>query len=150
MDILETTTDLSMVEIVTLLGTDYLNEQPAQTMPKARCAPVAFANGSPVLVLDNEQRDGDVYRLIESITPADGINYYAVITGGWAAPNQNDEYQDLPPSLHPERRRVELVCLVSRDGEVASALQMEGNDGLTIDEGNAQGSLADAVAGIFA
>jgi len=150
MNTLETTTDLSMVEIVTLLGTDYLNKQPAQTMPKARCAPVAFANGSPILVLDKEQRNGDVYRLIESITPDDSVNYYAVITGGWAAPTDNDEYQDLPPSLHPERRRVELVCLVSRDGEVASALQMEGNDELTIDEGNAQGSLADAVAGIFA
>lgn len=150
MNTLETTTDLSMVEIVTLLGADYLNKEPVESMPKARCAPVAFSNGSPILVLDAEQRNSDVYALIDEITPDRSVNFYAVITGGWASPvSDNDPYDHLPPSLHPDRRRVELLCLASRDGQVASALQMSGNDELTIDEGQAQGSLADAVAGIF-
>lgn len=147
MNTLETNTDLSMAQIVTLLGTDYLNKTPAESMPKARCAPVAFANGSPILVLDYEQKNGDVYKLIESITPDPFVNYYAVITGGWAAPNDGNDM--LPPSLHPERRRVELLVVAGRDGSIASALQMAGNEELTIDEGTATGALADAVAGIF-
>lgn len=147
MNTLETNTDLSMAQIVTLLGTDYLNKTPAESMPKARCAPVAFANGSPILVLDYEQKNGDVYELIESITPEPFVNYYAVITGGWAAPNDGNDM--LPPSLHPERRRVELLIVAGRDGSIASALQMAGNEELTIDEGKATGALADAVAGIF-
>lgn len=146
MNTLETTTNLSMAEIVASLGKDYLNSTPADSLDKARLAPVAFINGTPILVLDAEQRDGDVYRLIESVTPDDSVNYYAVITGGWAAPVDGN---DCPPSVHPERRRVELLCLASRDGSQASALSMSGNDEITIDEGNAKGALADAVAGIF-
>ena len=145
MKTLEKTTDMSMVEIVTLLATDYLNSTPANSMPKARCAPVMFADGSPILVIDAEQQDGDVYRLLDSIKPEPSVNYYAVITGGWAAPTTDP---DCPPSLHPERKRVELLCLTSRDGQVASALSMEGKD-LIIDEGKAQGSLAEAVKNIF-
>lgn len=146
MKILETTTNLSMVEIVTLLGTDNLNKTPADRLPKARCAPVAFADGQPILVLDAEQSDSDVYSLIESITPDKNVNFYAVITGGWAAPHGDSV---LPPSQHPERKRVELLVVTSRDGQVASALSMAGNSELIIDEGEATGSLADAVMTIF-
>ena len=145
MKTLEATTELSMVEIVTLLATDYLNSTPANSMPKARCAPVMFSDGSPILVIDAEQRDGDVYRLLDSVKPEPSVNYYAVITGGWAAPTDNPA---CPPSLHPERKRVELLCLTGRDGQVASALSMEGKD-LIIDEGKAQGSLAEAVKNIW-
>ena len=134
-----------MVEIVTLLATDYLNSTPKNNMPKARCAPVMFADGSPILVIDAEQQDGDVYRLLDSVKTEPSVNYYAVITGGWAAPTDDSDY---PPSLHPERKRVELLCLTSRDGQVASALSMEGKD-LIIDEGKAQGSLAEAVKNIW-
>lgn len=146
MNTLDKTTDMSMVEIVTLLGTDYLNTTPKNSMPKARCAPVMFADGSPIMVIDAEQQDSDVYCLIDSIKPEPNVNYYAVITGGWAAPADDN---DCPPSLHPERKRVELLCLTSRDGQVASAMSMEGKE-LVIDEGTAQGSLAIAIAGIFA
>ena len=149
MKTLEKTTDMSMVEIVTLLATDYLNSTPKNNMPKARCAPVMFADGSPILVIDAEQQDGDVYRLLDSVKTEPSVNYYAVITGGWASPiSENDDDHDCPPSLHPQRRRVELLCLTSRDGQVASALSMEGKD-LIIDEGKAQGSLAEAVKNIW-
>lgn len=145
MNTLDKTTDMSMVEIVTLLATDHLNTTPKNSMPKARCAPVMFADGSPILVIDAEQQDGDVYRLLDSIKPEPSVNYYAVITGGWAAPTDGN---DLPPSVHPERKRVELLVLTSRDGQVASALSMEGKE-ILIDEGKAQGSLAEAVKNIF-
>lgn len=146
MNTLETNTDLSMAQIVTLLGADHLNKTPADRLSKARCAPVAFADGHPILVLDYEQKNGDVYKLIENINPDPFVNYYAVITGGWASPADDN---DCPPSVHPERRRVELLVVVGRDGSMASALQMAGNEELTIDEGKATGALADAVAGIF-
>jgi hypothetical protein len=147
MKTLETNTDLSMAQIAMLLGTDILNKNPKEEKSKARCAPVAFGDGHPILVLEHEQSNADVYELINSISPDSFVNYYAVLTAGWAAPNDGNDM--LPPSLHPERKRVELLVVTSRDGRVASALSMEGNDELTIDEGNATGALADAVMGIF-
>jgi len=145
MKTLEKTTEMSMVEIVTLLAADYLNSTPANNMPKARCAPVMFSDGSPILVIDAEQRDGDVYRLLDSVKPEPSVNYYAVITGGWASPVSDDE---IAPSQHPLRKRVELLCLVSRDGQVASALSMGDNE-IIVDEGKARGSLAEAVKNIW-
>jgi hypothetical protein len=150
MSTISNTTELSVGEIVSLLGANCLNTNPTiGTAPtKARVAPVAFHDGNPIWVKDLEQRGGDVYDLLETITPDESANYYGLITAGWASPvGENDH---LPPSQHPERRRVELLVVVNRDGSVASALSMSGNDELIIDEGNASGALADAVLGIFA
>lgn len=149
MNTLSNTTDLSVGEIVTLLGADCLNNNPTlgNAPTKSRIAPVAFYDGHPIWVRDLEQRGGDVYDLLDSVTPDESANYYGLITAGWASPvGEND---NLPPSQHPERRRVELLVVVSRDGSVASALSMAGNDELAIDEGKAQGALADAVKAIF-
>ena len=147
MKTLEKTTEMSMVEIVTLLAADYLNSTPANNMPKARCAPVMFSDGSPILVIDAEQRGDDVYRLLDSVKTEPSVNYYAVITGGWASPVSDDD-NEIAPSQHPLRKRVELLCLTSRDGQVASALSMGDNE-IIVDEGKAQGSLAEAVKNIF-
>jgi len=137
-------------EIVSLLGANCLNTNPTiGTAPtKARVAPVAFHDGHPIWVKDLEQRGGDVYDLLDTITPDESANYYGVITAGWASPVGDNDH--LPPSQHPERRRVELLVVVNRDGSIASALSMSGNDELIIDEGKAHGALADAVLGIFA
>lgn len=145
MNTLTNTTDLSMVEIVTMLGEDNLNKAPSDAS-KARVAPVMFADGRPVLVLDAQMDGLDIYDLLETVTPDDNVNHYAVITTGWAAPIGDD---DTAPSKHPERRRVELLCAVSRDGVMASAMAMEGSDELITDDGGAQGSLALAVLSIF-
>ena len=150
MNTLSNTTELSVGEIVTLLGANCLNTNPTlgNSPVKARIAPVAFQDGHPIWVRDLEQRGGDVYDLLGTVTPDESANYYGLITAGWASPvGENDH---LPPSQHPERRRVELLVVVNRDGSMASALSMAGNDDLTIDEGKAQGALADAMAGLFA
>lgn len=151
MNTLSNTTELSVGEIVTLLGANCLNTNPTlgNSPVKARIAPVAFHDGHPIWVRDLEQRGGDVYDLLETVTPEESANYYGLITAGWASPvgGNNDH---LPPSQHPERRRVELLVVVNRDGSMASAMAMAGNDELTIDEGNAQGALADAMLGLFA
>lgn len=150
MSTISNTTELSVGEIVSLLGANCLNTNPTiGTAPtKARVAPVAFHDGHPIWVKDLEQRGGDVYDLLDTITPDESANYYGVITAGWASPVGDNDH--LPPSQHPERRRVELLVVVNRDGSIASALSMSGNDELIIDEGKAHGALADAVLGIFA
>ena len=90
----------------------------------------------------------DVYEALESVSkviPSDAIAI-AVITTGWAAPlNENGEAVGAP-SKHPNRRRVKLVACV--DSEFAgSALGFEDSpEDVVTDEGNASGSLADALA----
>lgn len=149
MNTLTNTTDLSVAEIVALLGADHLSPTPTlgNSPTKARVAPVAFHDGHPIWIKDMEQCGGDVYDLLDNVTPDKSANYYGVITAGWASPVADGD--NTPPSQHPERRRVELLVVVSRDGSIASALSMAGNDELTIDEGKAQGALADAVGAIF-
>jgi hypothetical protein len=148
MNTLTNTSDLSMVEIVTLLGEQYLSKTPANEQTDARLAPVMFVNGQPVLVLDAETKGGDIYELLDSAVVEPTVDYYAVFTAGWAAPI-SDEYDGIAPSKHPERKRVELLCLASRDGKMASAMSMEGQDMIT-DDGDARGALQDAVLSLFA
>jgi len=148
MNTLTNTTDLSVAEIVALLGADHLSPTPTlgNSPTKARVAPVAFHDGHPIWIKDMEQCGGDVYDLLDNVTPDKSANYYGVITAGWASPVADGD--NTPPSQHPERRRVELLVVVSRDGSVASALAMAG-EAIIIDEGKAHGALADAVGAIF-
>jgi len=150
MNTLTNTTDLSMGDIVTLLGADCLNTNPkiGNAPSVSRGAPVAFHDGHPIWVKDMEQTSADVYHLIDSVTPDNSVNYYGVITAGWASPVTDDD-DNTPPSQHPLRKRVELLIVVSRNGLVASALSMSGKDEMVIDEGKAQGALALAVGRIF-
>ena len=57
----------------------------------------------------------------------------------------DDVASRLEPSKHPERRRIRLIIGANATG-VASVLRFQDNpDEIVTDEGNAQGSLADAV-----
>lgn len=97
---------------------------------------------------------GDVYDLLDSMeAQAVALLSDAVIirTCGWAAPiSQDDEYEGVAPSQHPERRRVRLlVCANGTD--TASVLRFTDDwDNPVFDEGQATGSLADAVQSLFA
>ena len=93
----------------------------------------------------------DIYDLLESpktLTAIENLNEFVVLTCGWAAPLNKEETPEdmkLPPSEHPEKRRVRLVVAVDSYG-VASVLRFEDNPTeIVTDEGNARGSLADAV-----
>ena len=96
---------------------------------------------------------GDVYEMLESVEAqavamlSDAI---AVRTCGWAAPiSQDAEYESVAPSQHPERRRVRLL-VVAKAGETASVLRFTDDWANPIfDEGQATGSLADAVQSLF-
>jgi hypothetical protein len=69
----------------------------------------------------------------------------AVLTCGWAAPVDDGNDDDMPPSVHPRRRRVRLLVVVG-DAGVGSVLRFADTpDEVVTDPGNAKGSLADAV-----
>jgi hypothetical protein len=142
------TTDLGIGALASILGHDNLGTSPDEGQSKARIAPVLFDDGHPVYDIIRERTGGDIYDLIEATVAEDSVNYYAVITAGWAAPT--DSLDGSVPSKHPERRRVQLLCVVGRDGSAGSALKFGDEKELIIDEGQATGSLADALASIFA
>jgi len=93
-------------------------------------------------------RSGDVYQALTEA--ADKItadaNAIAVITCGWAAPVENDDTDNTPPSLHPNRQRVCLVVTHHLDTrETVSAIKFAAKRNIITDHGNAHGSLAEAV-----
>jgi hypothetical protein len=90
---------------------------------------------------------GDVYELLEARRSAVArmFDAAAVLTCGWAAPVDDEDGDDLPPSAHPRRRRVRLVVVVG-DAGVGSVLRFADTpEEIVTDPGNAKGSLADAV-----
>ena len=97
---------------------------------------------------------GDVYEMLDSVeAQAVALMSDAVVvrTCGWASPiSQDDEYADMRPSEHPERRRVRLlVCANGKD--TPSVIRFTDDwENPVFDEGQATGSLADAVQSLFA
>ena len=105
---------------------------------------------------------GDVYELIDAPTSAIVRMFDAavVLTCGWAAPidrsdaSEDDDDADvddekLPPSQHPQRRRVRLVVVVGDQG-VGSVLRFaDAPKEIVTDAGSARGSLADAVNNLW-
>jgi hypothetical protein len=96
---------------------------------------------------------GDVYEMLESVeAQAVALLSDAVVvrTCGWASPlSDGDEYEGVAPSEHPQRRRVRLL-VVAKAGETASVLRFTDDWANPIfDEGQATGSLADAVQSLF-
>lgn len=97
---------------------------------------------------------GDVYELLDnsdSAKIAKVSDFIAVLTCGWASPitKNGDDDDDLAPSQHPERRRVRLLVLASKNG-VASVLRFSDKpDEIVSDNGQARGSLADAVGSLY-
>lgn len=92
----------------------------------------------------------DVYQLIDTISDdASGLIWdaIAVTTQGWAAPIEPDDNSDVPPSQHKDRRRVLLMCLITRDHEMFSVLKLE--DENPIFETTGTGNLAEALKAIY-
>lgn len=98
---------------------------------------------------------GDVYELLDSPLSqavAQMSDAVAVLTCGWAAPlptSDSDPEAGVAPSQHSQRRRVRLLVVAKR-GDTASALRFADDWANPIfDEGQATGSLADAVQSLF-
>lgn len=103
---------------------------------------------NPTVASQPLDASGDVYELLDTTMVADALQAYgyaAVITCGWAAPLADDDDDEVAPSKHPKRRRVRLVIVT--DGiSIASVLRFsDTQDETMVDEGQATGSLADAL-----
>ena len=144
-------TNKELLEIVTELGTDLFQDEPTkQGMAQCWVAPVVFTDtDTPVINMSMSVFGDDVYDLLADVSIDETYNYYALMTSGWASPINGTD-SETPPSQHPERRRVNLLCLASRNGKQASAMRMSGNPEIVTDNGNAKGSLASALADLFA
>ena len=98
----------------------------------------------------------DIYDLLQSDTArlaTKAFDYVAIATSGWAAPlpvDYDGDSEELDaPSAHPERRRVRLFVIASRE-DTASVLRFQDDsEHPVLDAGNAVGPLADAVRSLF-
>jgi intracellular sulfur oxidation DsrE/DsrF family protein len=100
--------------------------------------------------IENIAKNYNVYELLdddESAVVASGYAYTMLVTCGWASPLPADEIDseaDVPPSKHPERRRVRIAVVANRES-VASVLRFQDDkENTMLDEGLASGSLAEA------
>jgi hypothetical protein len=70
-------------------------------------------------------------------------------TNGWAAPvakDDDDEYSDLAPSQHPEKRRVRLLSSAKIHNQVGSSILFSDDiDSPVYDYGDARGTMATAI-----
>jgi hypothetical protein len=96
------------------------------------------------LATDTDVYDGLLFAGLRTANPnAIGM---AVVSTGWAAPLNTDGEVEGAPSAHPERRRVRLTAIATKNGQ-ASLIEFADDEGeYVIDEGQATGSLADALA----
>ena len=88
----------------------------------------------------------DIYDLLEGNGVADILkthSFVGLVTTGWASP-LDKEQEPIQPSKHPERQRVRLVIVANKKG-VCSVVRFKGKDEVVVDEGNATGSLNDAL-----
>ena len=97
---------------------------------------------------------GDVYDMLESTDAlhiATKSKNILLVTCGWAAPRpeNGDDDDEVAPSQHPEGRRVMLSVIAGDEGMV-STIRFADSDEVMVDEGQAQGGLAVAIANLWA
>ena len=92
----------------------------------------------------------DIYNVIEKISD-DGSGLIwdaiAVTTQGWAAPLGSSEETDTPPSQHPDRTRVFLVCIITNKRNIHSVIKLDGKEPVYDNSGT--GALATALLDIY-
>ena len=89
----------------------------------------------------------DVYELLadpDTIKALKDEDFFGVLTCGWAAPVEAVD-EDTPPSWAVGRRRVRLFVTASDAGAISVLRFQDNPDEYVLDEGQAKGSLADAV-----
>lgn len=100
-----------------------------------------------LVLIDKSQ---DSYELIENNTNTIRKHPLALTTFGYAAPlPETDNTHDLPPSQHPQRRRISLFIAVNKTGKMASVLRFQDTNETTPDDGQARGALAEALLNLI-
>ena len=92
----------------------------------------------------SDMLDTDNDDLLNQINDYDMISF---ATNGWAAPTgKDDEYSDLAPSQHPEKRRVRLLSSANIHNQVGSSILFSDDiDSPVYDYGDARGTMATAI-----
>lgn len=143
-----------ITELMTELGENYLPKNANELTPSTEqwVAPVDFDdNAMPVVVSDDKRTGLDIYHLMsnDGKTLAKRYGVLAVFVTGWGAPMTEDKDSEIvAPSAHPERERVAMLCLVTKDGLFGSAVRI-GSRELMVDD-NGQGNLRDEALAMFA
>ena len=150
--ITDTITPMTNIEQVTqLVAEKYLPANPLEQ--SVTSSEATFSVVAPDGTFTQTITGGDIYDIIysdEARQMASKAEFIAIVTHGWASPiTGDDEYSEVPPSQHPERRRVSICAVASRDASVHSAMRMAGEDDFIFDS-SGRGALADAIYGLFA
>jgi hypothetical protein len=119
--------------------------KPSWEIKKAVLVGIKFTGeNADVNVLDTSP---DVYSLLEENTTDDADYPYdiiGVLTGGWAAPVNNDESDEIAPSAHKDRRRVNLAMFAYSSDQTSSVLSFDDDADSIVYETRGQGALADS------
>jgi hypothetical protein len=96
----------------------------------------------------------DVYDLLDDddvatdLSKANNISI-GVLTYGWAAPiTEDDDYKAddaLPPSQHPDKKRVRVLVTACDHGKFLTFLRFESDPDTVETQGGGEGSMADAI-----
>lgn len=94
----------------------------------------------------------DVYQLLDEPSTKTYYDIYDMICfvlGGWAAPVELS--QDIPPSEHPEAKRVRLTNYMSHESKaIISAIDIDGQDETVWEfDQNTRGKLKDALESLY-
>jgi len=95
----------------------------------------------------------DVYSMLadpDVISEAKKYPAVLVTTSGWAVqfvPNEDDNITQIPPSQHPNRKRVVLRAMYTKEEEFATCVILEDEEPMFDDQGN--GMLADAIIALY-
>lgn len=96
--------------------------------------------------------NGDAYQLLEDIsTDLDKAReltssvMFGIFTQGYGVSLDTDDDTDVAPSEHPNRKRVQLVHLVSMMGDFASAMKIEDIGEIITESNSAQGAITEAL-----
>lgn len=97
----------------------------------------------------------DIYQLIDNIVDdrlGSVYDYLGLITYGWAAPLNSEGETDSAPSAHPDRKRVRLLIVTSKEqaGILGTVLLFVNTEEEPVfDYGNANGPLSDVLSQIY-
>jgi len=132
-------------ELLQQLAKDHID--PYQ-LAKARIFAISANGFSRTLVTGK-----DVYEALDKAGKgflAEGEIGVGCETCGWASPVQGDDDDALPPAIHPRRRRVRLLALITNEMKAGSALSFSDEpDDIITDAGKGEGSLADALYSVM-
>lgn len=95
----------------------------------------------------------DVYDMLNSVRKQNLVQQgqsIVLYTEGWASPTDaNGKDQHIPPSQHPNRKRVKLLCILNHDSTIVeSVISLDEKEDLKYDS-SGKGLLADSLKKIF-